>query len=697
MNLRTTALVAAALLLAPGAIVLNLPQADAATTRTLAITTGSADPQVAFKTFDSVPLKVFDFNGDGQLEIVAQNDNQWVYIFDSKTGAILAEVTTKFPSGWGARSFNGPEAAVMTGNGAPRLIVMNSAAYLTSFRLDTATSTPTKLVLVKEWERRLTDCFSNPGSDSKPTLADLDRDGRLEIVATTEESGIYAVRADGSLMWKSCVGGGNADAGVADLNLDGYPDVIFPNDAGQVNAFNGRTGGWLWSVNLRDRYNLRSGSIPVGPGIGQLDGVGGPDVVVGARDSHDPENFSNNHALLAAISSTGTILWAKQDLQGAPLTYTHPVVVDAAKDGTNEVYWADWNTIGHKGGIAPEDSWAVTGPAHFYRYDNKGNMVWRQTMSTWWQNKDVPIADVDGDGVQEMLANGPGPNAHDGIWYLDTRTGAKETFVDAYPWKVARAPVVADLWGTGTMQWVMEVGPADSSAGGPGILVYDTHQPYNSAWPHLPYPSAGTGTTPPPPPPPPPPTGTFAATFSGVRGNEWWVQANVAATGETLSKVDMRLNGGTWQPLGKQSWGGWAASMRIVQGTSVQLRATSTAGSTVLSDCYGWIPPSNQDASKVTCGSTPPPPPPPPSGNFSATFTVSSNVNNWWVEVTVKASGGTLATVDARVNSGAWVGLSKTDWGTWAKSMQVPSGSQVTFRATSTTGETATSAPTTWK
>ncbi len=111
--------------------------------------------------------------------------------------------------------------------------------------------------------------------------------------------------------------------------------------------------------------------------------------------------------------------------------------------------------------------------------------------------------------------------------------------------------------------------------------------------------------------PPPPPPGTFDTTFTAVRGNEWWVQANVASNGPSISKVDATLdNGVTWKPLAKQSWGAtaWAASFRVVQGTVVQLRATATGGATDASDCYGWIPASNSDAGKVACGGDPPRP-----------------------------------------------------------------------------------------
>jgi hypothetical protein len=197
----------------------------------------------------------------------------------------------------------------------------------------------------------------------------------------------------------------------------------------------------------------------------------------------------------------------------------------------------------------------------------------------------------------------------------------------------------------------------------------------------------GTSQAPLPPPP------GFDATFSAVRGNEWWEQASVAVTGGTLSQVDVRLNGGAWQPMAKQSWGGWAASHRAVQGTTIQMRATSAAGATDLSDCYGWIPASNADAAKVACSGSPPPPPPPPPG-FQATFSGVQG-NEWWVQASV---GGNqpIAGVDARVSCGAWVPLAKQSWGGWAKSFHVANGAKVDFRATSTGGAQAVSGGYTW-
>ena len=180
-----------------------------------------------------------------------------------------------------------------------------------------------------------------------------------------------------------------------------------------------------------------------------------------------------------------------------------------------------------------------------------------------------------------------------------------------------------------------------------------------------------------------PPAG-FDASFTNVKGNEWWIQASVSATGGTLAKVDVSLDGGSWKPLANKGWG-WAASYHAPAGTVVQLRATSTAGATDLSGCYRWT-----TATPVECGGSTPPP-----SSFDATF---SNVrgNEWWVETDVGVTGGTLAGVDARVNGGAWTALTKQSWGSWAKSIHASGGSTVEFRARATDGATDVSGAYRW-
>jgi len=86
-------------------------------------------------------------------------------------------------------------------------------------------------------------------------------------------------------------------------------------------------------------------------------------------------------------------------------------------------------------------------------------------------------------------------------------------------------------------------------------------------------------------------------------------------------------------------------------------------------------------------------PPPIPVPTYGPTFAVSPNVNEWWVEVRVAPDP---KEVDARVDGGAWIGLEKRSWGSWAKSFRVPAGSLVEFRATDAAGQTAVSQGVPW-
>ena len=88
------------------------------------------------------------------------------------------------------------------------------------------------------------------------------------------------------------------------------------------------------------------------------------------------------------------------------------------------------------------------------------------------------------------------------------------------------------------------------------------------------------GTTPPPPE-------EFDATFRPKAGNQWWVETYVDAN-EPLAGVDARVVGGPWHALAKRSWGAWAASFHVPDGSHVEFRARSADGDSDLSGRYRW-------------------------------------------------------------------------------------------------------------
>ena len=141
---------------------------------------------------------------------------------------------------------------------------------------------------------------------------------------------------------------------------------------------------------------------------------------------------------------------------------------------------------------------------------------------------------------------------------------------------------------------------------------------------------------------------------------------------QPLRGVDARVNGGSWNALELKSWGNWAKSFFVAEGSMVEFRATSTSGQSVVSQPVQWG-----------------------SSGSAITFSLKAVGNDWWIEVGVDSSSS-ITKVDASVNNGAWVALELKSWGTWAKSIHAPDGSQVKFRATNAAGVTATSASFTW-
>ena len=200
-----------------------------------------------------------------------------------------------------------------------------------------------------------------------------------------------------------------------------------------------------------------------------------------------------------------------------------------------------------------------------------------------------------------------------------------------------------------------------------------------------------------------------SSTFNPNNANEWWIQLHLTSD-RPVAGVSTSINNGTWQALALQSWGDWAASYHAPSGSILQFQARAGDGSVALSGCYHWT-----DRASVTCpggATTPPPPPtnnstspPPPTNNstsppptnssFSASFTPSKNGNDWWVETYVTANEP-LAGVDARVNGGAWIGLTHESWGSWAKSINAPAGSTVEFRARDAAGDAVVSQAYIW-
>lgn len=426
------------------------------------------------------PPAAFDIDGDGVDELVVEGNDTLVYVFGATTGRALAVLPTNCPLGWTIeRVLNGVEVAVLEPGEPPSLVVTNPAAFVAVWKFSPAESTTDQFVFHKAWERRMDACFPNPAMDAKATLADVDADGRLEILVQTEEVGFYALGADGKVRWHHCWAGGNSAPVVGDLDGDGTLEAVFASDSGFISVLDGATGNPRWTFDARDpRYGVSPTSIPVSPTIAELDGRPPREILFTARHAprDDPASFRSFHMALFAIRQNPTtwqseLVWMRQPDWAHPLSYTRLVVADVDADESPDIFGMDWNTIGHRPG-----HWEALGPAHAFRLTAGGADVWVREVDSWWSNKDVALVDADGDGDLELWVNGAQSHS-DGLCRLSARTGAHEAFVAAAPWKLMRGPVVADLRHDGSTQFVYPVAPDGTPEARGALLILDFGSP----------------------------------------------------------------------------------------------------------------------------------------------------------------------------------------------------------------------------
>ncbi len=353
-----------------------------------------------------------------------------------RAGGAAAAQTTR-PLMWDRQSFalgggqvidSSPVYADLDGDGKAEVLIGTTAQQCNPTGACTFDASPVVAVFRSNgalwWEQ------TQPASVSAaPAAGDIDGDGWPEVVASVGYDGdspprpgrIVAYRADGRFLWEyrpaDADGNGQPDPVVAapslcDLNRDGRLEIVVGGLDGHIRALDG-LGRLLWDYD--NAYAIRSTAA-----CADLNRDGYPEIVVGATCTADNPLFcgAGTGGRLFIFDRDGNVL-VRRGLPEA--VWSSPVIGDLNRDGQPDIVvgtsWLWWKFKGVR-------------PPYLYAFDTSrvfealsvDDPAKLPTLSGWPQEMPYPVAsspalaDLDGDGALEVLAAASHPDlANDAI------------------------------------------------------------------------------------------------------------------------------------------------------------------------------------------------------------------------------------------------------------------------------------------
>ncbi len=266
------------------------------------------------------------------------------------------------------------------------------------------------------------------GVVASPTLADVDGDGRLDVVLAVMDNRVYVLNGtDGSVMPGFPIVTDDSlfsTPAAADVDGDGRAE-IFVGTAGSAGGVIDQVGGLLLAIDWQDgqatyRWQRRVDDVVnSSPAIGDIDGDGDLEVVVGSGLDYGNEGSRKVYAFHARNGSLQPG-WPK--LTAAP-THGSPALGDLTGDGIPEVVFAGSDFT-------------------LYAWRGDGRPLWTAPTGAVYFHASPVIADLDGDGAQDIAVPTDAG--------LQTYRGADGTKFAAQPfggWRTHATPAVAAFAG----------------------------------------------------------------------------------------------------------------------------------------------------------------------------------------------------------------------------------------------------------
>lgn len=202
--------------------------------------------------------------------------------------------------------------------------------------------------------------------------ADVDRDGKMDLLVADMWGSIYRFDESGRRVWKyerqDRAGGAYNYIVLADLDGDRKSEIIFTTQRGYLFAID-HMGKLRFEAHVTN-YRVST------PAVADVDGDGRPELIFGTDDSE-----------IYCIDHRGALRW-NTHLEAGRFGRTLPVVADADRDGALEVYVST--------------PFVGKGPGLYSLDAKSGKLRWKAPSELQSYNS-IVIADLDGDGTNEIL------------------------------------------------------------------------------------------------------------------------------------------------------------------------------------------------------------------------------------------------------------------------------------------------------
>lgn len=379
-----------------------------------------------------------DLDQDGQLEVVfsTYRNDGYLYALNTEDGSLLWKYNV------GGCSDAAPLIIDADGDGDLDVILASSCVPKT-FCFDGDSG-------YVHWVTNMR------GSDSPPSAADLDRDGKLEILHGQFGGYVLCLNAeDGSVKWELAADINSwiqTAPAILDINGDGWLDFIIAN-------WSFGTYHRIWAHRGYDHQLLWENSLPTdvmyhGASFADLDKDGKYDLTIGSYDGY----------VYCLDADSGTLRWnhafPSPFYVGAPTS-----IGDLNKDGWDDVVYFDGWKVG--------------------ALDRHGALLWSYTIPGYGQSfRGAALADMNADDTLDVVFG----TSTGHLMVLHGASGAVLHDVDlaghygSTDFEIDHGPVVADMTGDGKLEIFVVGGHAEYPAIGNNYgRAYAVHFPGSSA------------------------------------------------------------------------------------------------------------------------------------------------------------------------------------------------------------------------